>query len=185
MTHATRTRPARSPAAARGAGSAGGVLVVVRRIGARFALALCAALLAAVGLGGVAAPALGATATGPWPAGAGQSGSGGAPLGHGPTGGGYGAAPTPATARAVGLGVLSGTANRVRPNAVHENSKPVLATAQRGPLDGLPAAVAVARLGLTEPLFPAGRALTSAPSRAPPVPTGLPDTRAPPPSGPI
>ncbi|GAA0262685.1 hypothetical protein [Cryptosporangium japonicum] len=135
-----------------------------RRAGARFALALCAAVLAAVGLGGAAAPAFGASP------GAANSGSAV----------GYGATPTPATARAVGNGAVSGAANRVRPNSQPENSKPVQAAVHRGQIDVLPVAVTDARLGLIVPMLLAGRALASAPSRAPPAPAGLPDTRAPP-----
>ncbi|MFG1925542.1 hypothetical protein [Cryptosporangium sp. NPDC048952] len=143
MTHAPDQRPPRS-------------LLGVR--GARFVLALCAALLAAVGLGGAAAPGA-ATSVG------------------------YGATPVPATARAAGHGAVSGAANRVRPNGQHENSKPASAAVHRGQPDLLPVAIAVARFGLIEPILPAGPALAGAPSRAPPAPAGLPDTRAPPSSG--
>jgi len=178
MPHAARTRPLRSSVGVRGAAS-------------RFAVALCAAVLAAVGLGGAAAPAIGAAAGGPWNASTGPTGGGpigggpgsGGPTGTGSAAGGYGATPTPAAARAAGYGALSGTANRVRPASRHENSKPAFAITHRGQPDVLPVAVVAARHRLTDPILPAGPALTGAPTRAPPASLGLPDTRAPPATG--
>ena len=180
MPPARRTRPRRSLPGVRGAGRRTALAIREfdggRPIGRRVALALCAAVLAAVGLSGAAAPALGAAAVGPWSAGATQ-------IGRGPAGSGYGATPTPATVRVVGHTALSGAATRVRPYRQHENSKPAHAAVHRGQPDLLPVAVIVARLGPAEPFLLAAPALSGAPSRAPPAPAGLPDTRAPPASG--
>ncbi|MFI5953362.1 hypothetical protein [Cryptosporangium sp. NPDC051539] len=146
----------------------------MRRTLLRAVFALCAAVMAAAGLGASASPVSASTGfAGTAPA-----------IALAPHSAGAAGAPSrarPATTRPASA--AESTASPSAPVRSGENSAPASVTALRVHTDGLPAGTAATLLALAPLLIPLGRALTGAPTRAPPAPAGLPETRAPPSSG--